>query len=304
MNVWDDSDAPYPRWRAVAWCLGVKAKEAMLGRCCMILSLGVILGFGGCSDKQRSAERPGIGVTTTWLASAVRDIAGRDVDVVCLLPPGDCPGHFDVSPGMVKRLSRCEVLFRFDFQRGVDETLSGLTSRGLRVVEISGTDGLCVPVVYLEACRQIAEVVRTTSEVPAEKLADRLSAVESRLSSLMSRIAKMTEDARVRGEKVICSEHQEQFCKWLGLDVVATFPRAENMSSSFVQQLIAAAEESNVRIVIANLQEGRKAADSIAQRLGASVVVFSNFPAMDSDQAQFEALVLDNVQSLIKGVSR
>lgn len=275
----------------------------MRSRCWSILILAILLNYVGCSSKQRSREKPSIGVTTSWLEAAVRDVAGQDVDVVCLLPPGDCPGHFDLSPGMVRRLSRCEILFRFGFQSGVDEKLSGLTSRGLRIVEVVRTDGLCIPDVYLDACGQIADVLGGTSAA-AEELRDRLSTVESRLSGLSASVHRKIEDAGLRGEKVLCSDRQEQFCRWLGLDVAATFPRADDMSSSSLQELLSTAQKSNVRAVIANLQEGRKAADSIAQRLDATVIVFSNFPSKEAAQAGFEELLLDNVRSLIEGTRR
>jgi ABC-type Zn uptake system ZnuABC Zn-binding protein ZnuA len=268
------------------------------------LSVAFLLALGGCAGKRRSPEEPRIGVTTSWLEAAVRDVAGQDVDVVSLLPPGDCPGHFDLSPEMVRRLSRCEVLFRFEFQRGVDEKLSGLTSRGLRIVEVARTDGLCVPEVYLDACRQIADGLQGTSAAPAEGLTERLAAVESRLSKLSASVQKEVEDAGLRGRKILCSDHQERFCRWLGLDVAATFPRADDMSSSSLHELISTAQKSNVRAVIANLQEGRQAADSIAQRLDVPVIVFSNFPSKEAAQAGFEELLLDNVRSLIEGRRR
>ena len=132
----------------------------------------------------------------------------------------------------------------------------------------------------------------------------RLIAVEKRLADLSAEVRAKIADAGLRGEKVICSEHQSSFCRWLGLEIVAEFSRAENMTSSAVQQVIAAGERSDAGMVIANLQEGRQAADSIANRLRAAVIVFSNFPSMDSAQQQFDDLVLSNVESLVRGAKR
>lgn len=73
------------------------------------------------------------------------------------------------------------------------------------------------------------------------------------------------------------------------------------MTSSSLEKLIRVAERSDTRLIVANLQEGRRAADSIANRVGATVIVFSNFPSMERGQRQFDDLVLRNVSSLIQG---
>ena len=267
----------------------------------MTLIVLAILGIAGCSDKPTGVEAPRVGVTTTWLQCAVRDIAGEQFEILCLLPPGDCPGHFDVSPGTIRRLSRCPLLFRFDFQRGVDNKLSGMTSRGLRIVEVNGTRGLCVPDSYLEACRRVAEALAKRYPASAERFRSRLLAVEERVSSLAETAKTKVADGGFRGVKVIASGRQEMFCGWLGLDVVAALPRAENTTSSALEKLIALGEASGVRLIVSNLQEGRRAADSVAQRIEASVVVFSNFPSMDSGQQRFDDLLLNNLASLIQG---
>jgi hypothetical protein len=56
-----------------------------------------------------------------------------------------------------------------------------------------------------------------------------------------------------------------------------------------------------VQWIVANLPEGRQAADALADRFAAKVVVFGNFPdgqGLDS----FDRLVRDNVTLLVKAV--
>lgn len=267
-------------------------------------ALGLLLGLlwvSGCSERHRSTSKPRVGVTTSWLECAVKDIAGFRVGTVRLLPPGDCPGHFDLSPGTMSLLSRCSLLFRFDFQEGLDSKLSPLASKGLRTVSVATPGGLCVPDSYLEACRQVERALAEAYPDSAEEFRFRLKGVEARLSGLSAALREKVASSGLLGEKVVCSEHQSSLCRWLGLNVVAEFSRAENMTSSALQEVIAAAERSGVRLVIGNLQEGRQAADSIARRLGATVVVFSNFPSMGPEQRGFDDLVLSNVESLIRG---
>jgi zinc transport system substrate-binding protein len=267
----------------------------------ILLFIPVLLNMHGCSSKPAVTEKPRIAVTTSWLECAVRDIAGQDFTVLRLLPPGDCPGHFDVSPGTIRNLSRCPLLLRFDFQEGLDTKLSGLTSRGLKIVEIQNADGLCVPETYLNACRQVAGVLQKRYPVSAENFISRLAVSEGRLSQLSTTVQKKISEVRLQGTRVVASERQQTFCRWLGLDVVCTFPRADDMTPSSLEKLIAVAETSGARLIVANLQEGRQAADAIAQRLDARVVVFSNFPSMEHGQQRYDDLVLSNVGCLVKG---
>lgn len=267
----------------------------------MLLLLPAFFSLSGCSKAPRSQKKPPIAVTTSWLDCAVRDIAGERFETVRLLPPGDCPGHFDLAPGTLSRLSRCSLLFRFDFQEGLDSRLSGLASRGLRIVSVTVPEGLCVPENYVEGCRQVKAAIEEMYPSSAEQFGPRIAEVERRLSDLSAMVRRRIAGAGLRGKKVVSSDHQSSFCRWLGLEVVTEFSRAENMTTSAVQQVIVAAERSGAGLVIANLQEGRQAADSIAQRLAAKVIVFSNFPSMDSDQRRFDDLVVSNLRSLIRG---
>jgi zinc transport system substrate-binding protein len=267
----------------------------------VLLLLPSLFSLSGCSKPPPSPKKPPVAVTTSWLDCAVRDIAGERFETVRLLPPGDCPGHFDLAPGTLSRLSRCSLLFRFDFQEGLDSRLSGLASKGMRIVSVAVRPGLCVPNNYLEGCRQVKAALEGMYPSSAEQFVSRLAEVERRLSDLSATVRRRIAGAGLRGKKVVSSDHQSSFCRWLGLKVVAEFSRAENMTSSAVERVIAAAERSGARLIIANLQEGRQAADSIAQRLDARVVVFSNFPSMDSHQRRFDDLVVSNLRSLIRG---
>ena len=58
-------------------------------------------------------------------------------------------------------------------------------------------------------------------------------------------------------------------------------------------------QKSAVQWIIANLPEGRQAADALADRLAAQVVVFGNFPDGQGSDS-FDRLVRDNVTLLVK----
>ncbi len=56
-----------------------------------------------------------------------------------------------------------------------------------------------------------------------------------------------------------------------------------------------------VQLIIANRPEGRQAADALADRFGAQVIVFDNFPD-GHGRDSFDRLVRTNVEQLVKAV--
>jgi hypothetical protein len=101
---------------------------------------------------------------------------------------------------------------------------------------------------------------------------------------------------------VVCSAHQEAFCRWLGLAIPATFTGADSASIGEIQEAIRQGENAKVELVIANLPEGRRLADALGSRLGVGVIVFGNFPVVTDGRLSFDDLLTANVTQLVKAV--
>ena len=68
--------------------------------------VAVLLGCLAASDQRVSSAvpSPAIAASSSYLASAVRDVMGDDQSVLVLAEPGMCPGHFDLRPSQVRQL--------------------------------------------------------------------------------------------------------------------------------------------------------------------------------------------------------
>ena len=260
----------------------------------VLLAAGLLCGCGGSADD----GRPALGVTTSYIECAVRDLAGETIRTVRLLPPGTCPGHFDVTPGMVRDLRRCAALLRFDFQAGLDERLSRLTASGMRIIAVPAGEGLCVPETYAATCRAVCAALAECVPTCADAFGERLKQVEARMARLDGELRAKVATAGLEGAPVVTSGHQAAFCEALGLRVIATYTGGDEQSLARLAALIEQGEQAGVRFVIANEQEGPQLADPLAQRLGARPVVFSNFPSMSGEQDTFDELVEANLRAL------
>ena len=270
--------------------------------------LGYILAFSaacgflvtGCKNKANEKNLAEIAVTNSYLGCAVLDLCGDDAEVLCLAPPGMCPGHFDISPSQVKQLCNCSVLLLFDFQKQIAETLSRVKERGLKTAFVEESGGLCVPETYLEVCRNVSDILSAEYPERNTQYRQRLQVIENDLKQLRQELLEKTRQAGVSSAKVLASNHQADFANWLGLETIATFVGSDMETVTGIDNCIKKAEGQDVRFVIANKQEGTALAKSLSERLGAKAVVFSNFPELGREARGFNNLLRANVDSLIQ----
>jgi ABC-type Zn uptake system ZnuABC Zn-binding protein ZnuA len=159
------------------------------------------------------------------------------------------------------------------------------------------------PKTYLDACRQVASHLTALGILARADAGARLKAIETRLEVLTRNATNRIAQARLCSTPVLVSLHQRDFCEWLGLRVVATFRPADTAAVSEIDEAIQAGMRASVKLVIANRPEGRRTADALAERLGARVVVFENFPALRDGRVSFDEMVMGNVELLSRAAS-
>jgi len=71
---------------------------------CLIFAFVLLIPFhNGIARAESKQQKSTIVVTTSMLACAAQVLLQENqaIEVVRLTPPGSCPGHFDLSPGML-----------------------------------------------------------------------------------------------------------------------------------------------------------------------------------------------------------
>ena len=257
----------------------------------------------GCHRSEEEARGPKIATTTSYLEGAARDLLGENLSVVRLAEPGTCPGHFDIRPSQVAELRQCRALLRFDFQKSLDAKLAGANTNQLRVAQVVLNGGMCRPDSYLLACRQIADHLVALDLFSRTNADTRLQAIAARLDALSQDVTNRVGRTSLTGSPVIASGHQRDFCEWLGLKVVTAFRPADTANISEIEEAINAGKLAQIKLVIANLPEGRRTADALAERLKARVVVFENFPGLRNGRVSFDAMLQANLGALLQAAA-
>ena len=254
----------------------------------------------GCENKSGGEKHAEIAVSNSYLGCVVSDLCGDDTEILCLAPPGMCPGHFDISPSQVKQLCDCRLLLLFDFQKQILNTLSRVKERGLKTATVGEPGGLCVPDIYLAICREVSGVLSAEYLERKVHFQQRLQVIETELKHLQQELFEKMQRAGVPSAKAVASDHQADFTNWLGLETIATFIGSDIETVAGIDQCIKKAEGQDVRFVVANKQEGTALAEALAERLGARSVVFSNFPELRRGANGFNRLLQANVDALIQ----
>ena len=67
-------------------------------------------------------KRPAVTATTTMIGSMLDLLSGGELEIRVLIPPGSCPGHFDLKPADAVHLSQADLVIRHDFQAYLDRS--------------------------------------------------------------------------------------------------------------------------------------------------------------------------------------
>lgn len=260
--------------------------------------------FSGCKNKGYEQESE-ITVANSYLHAVVKDLCGDSQEIFSLVPPGMCPGHFDISPSKVNQLCSCEILFVFDFQQNIENAIPRIKDQGLEVCKIKPSPGLCIPETYLAITKQIAEALSKKYPEKQKYYLVRLTEIEKRLENLTKKIDEKMKKSELENINVVASQHQTEFAKWLGLNPVSTFAGRDMVTPAKINRNLKEANQNQIGFIIANKQEGTKLAHSLAEHLKVKLVVFSNFPLSNQQNdmpAGFDGLVCENVNNLLEAM--
>ena len=244
---------------------------------------------------------------SSFITNIIQDVADDKVEARTLIPPGVCPGHYDVKPGDIVALANSKALFIHDYQENF-ENITGLIEAAenpaliIKVIDIMGN--WMTPPVQVEAVDKIAQALGEIDQENAayyqEKAAERAQAILAKGEEVKDRLL----EAGVEQVKVICADMQKGFVEWAGFDVVAIYGRPEDLSVAQVEELIVEAKEAGVALVIDNLQSGATAAsETMAQDIGAIQVTISNFPGGFENTETWEKTIDKNVDLLLEALN-
>ncbi|MCX8118447.1 MAG: zinc ABC transporter substrate-binding protein [Desulfobacterota bacterium] len=212
--------------------------------------------------------------------------------VEAILPPDQCPGHYDMKLSDIEKIGKADLLISFKGMSFFHKVSSG--KRAQLWVETGGRNWM-VPDAYLFGLEVLAEGLVAHFPEDREEILKRKGEVILRVKEVSRALTEKMKTAGVAGKAMIASSMQKGFLEWMGFRVVGEYGRPESISAREVIRLSKIGREQKAVAVVDNLQSGPEAGKGIAEALGVPHVVLTNFPS----EKGYLATLQENVEILL-----
>jgi zinc transport system substrate-binding protein len=268
----------------------------------LVLSLAAGVLFGGCAAEDSSKIKV---VTSTSLIARIAERVGGDlVNVTNIIPPAQCPGHFDIKPGDVQELADAQLFLIHNWQgeKFSEELIASANNENLIKVMIEVPGNWMTPAVQREAADKIAAAltqIDPDNSAYYQNAADEYKAVvTAKESEITDRLGQVDMSAI----NVLCDEQQTGFVAWTGLNIITTYGRPETFTPQVIQDLVDQGEAGNVTLIIDNMQTGGESGKSLAEELGVTHIVLSNFPGGYENTDTWEQAIDKNIDLILDAI--
>jgi len=277
-------------------------KRKLVAGILAVLFLAILFTLLSCAQPSTD-----IMAGSSLIANIIQDVAGDKLETRTLIPPGVCPGHYDVEVSDIEALANSKALFIHDYQENfinITGAIEAAENPDLTVTVINVTGNWMVPTVQAEAVDKIAQALGEIDPENAAYYQERAADREQAILAKGEEVKNELESAGVDGVKVLCADMQLGFVQWAGFDVVATFGRPEDLSPADVTQLITEANQASVALVIDNLQSGSATLGAAMEPdIEAIPVTISNFPGGFENTETWEKAIDKNVDLLLEALN-
>jgi zinc transport system substrate-binding protein len=237
-----------------------------------------------CGERAAPGERPTVLVSVAPQAFFVERLAGDEVRVVVLIPPGASPHAFEPTVAQVQAFERASLHFAvghpgFGFEAAWVERLLDEHPDIRRASAAAGAELLpddphlwLSPRVARSMAAELEPALAAVLPRSAERIAERRRALESEIDALDAEIG--AELAPWRGRAfLVLHPAWAYFARDYGLEQLAIEPEGKEPSARALAQLIERAREARIRTVFVDPQSSRREAEVVAGELGARVEV-------------------------------
>ena len=270
----------------------------------LVLNLVIVSILGGCATAETSRLK--VVTSTSLLAQIVERVGGELVDVVNIIPPAQCPGHFDVKPSDIQKLADADIFLVHGWQGETftEEVIASANNPDLIVGVIVINGNWMAPPVQKEAVDVIVDALsRVDAENSAayqEVAAEYKGKIEAKGTAIEARLA----NKNLANVNIMCAEQLLGFVQWTGLNVVTFYGRPDSLTPQVVRELVDTGREAGVTLIIDNLQSGQDAGAGIAEELGCKRIILTNFPGGFEDTETWEKAIDRNIELIMEAISQ
>jgi len=267
----------------------------------IIAAVGLACLLGGC--RARPAEDGATGrriivASDTILSGMIASLMppGR-YSVEAILPPGQCPGHYDVKLTDIAKVKRAALTVSL---RDMPFMNKAVTDGGAHLLLDTGGRNWMTPDSYVYGLNIVAEGLAVHFPEERARIMARKERAALELNIRAGYLRERIRRSGTSGKAVLASSMQKETVEWMGFRVVGEYGRQEAMSAKDVAALLRIGRDRRAVMIVDNLQSGPDEGRGIAETLKVPHVVLTNFPSEKGYLATLE----ENVNAVLEAMQR
>lgn len=277
-----------------------KIGAARIRLCCTLFIFWILLGVSFSSDEASGPKKPVIVASTSMIASLVRDLAGDHFEILTLLPPNSCPGHFDLKPADVLRIRAAALIIVHHYQKDLQKVLRSQVRENGRWLILADSYTPTIPEDYLRMGQFLLEDLKRQFPAGGASFRKQWLQVEMDILQTADAFKKEFQKKKPLSFPLIVAYHQKDFIRSWGFDPIGVFDSPGGESMPQLKALIQKGEKAGAKAIIGNLQTGGKQAEMIAEKLKVPLIFLSNFPGGEPGTSTYKELLRSNCLKLLK----
>jgi zinc transport system substrate-binding protein len=253
-----------------------------------------------------------IGVILLTLAILLPGCSGGEassnlkVEVADIIPPAQCPGHFDVKPSDIQMLADANLFLMHGWQgeQFSQQLIQSANNPDLESIPLNIAGNWMTPAVQAQAVGNITSIL---SEIDPQNAGYYQSNADLELSNITAKaneLETMLAAGNLSQINVICDIQIVDLVQWAGFNVVTTYPSPDAITPKLLQGLIDQGKQAGVVLIIGNLQSGSSdMTATLADGIGAAQVTLSNFPGGFNNTDTWEKAIDQDVNLMLQAAA-
>lgn len=238
-------------------------------------------------------------VTTSLIGSVISDVGGKNVKLHVFTASSGCPGNFDCKPSDMTAVNSSKFIFYHGFESYIGKIVKGSSGKP-KVIVLAKDKNLLVPNNYIAAVKTVRDILIKFDPQNKKIYTENSNSAINKINRINKNIK--SKSGKLKGIKVICADANVEFVKYLGFDVVGTYPNPDSLSAKKWSDISKAAKNRRVKLTIDNFQTGQYVTSQLAKDVKAKHIVLSNFPGAYKNTATYEKCVMKNLDICLKAV--
>jgi len=265
----------------------------------------VAIAFLAVSTGYSSTSKEGNGKFTRVIVTSDTILSGMIASLLppngysteAILPPGQCPGHYDVKLSDIEKMKMADLVVSFKGMPFMNKAGPGGKSQFL--VD-AGARNWMAPDSYIYGLGVLAGALAKYFPEDKDEIMRRR---ENSIREVKTGANLLIEEIRRSGffgKPIIASSMQKEPLEWMGFLVVGEYGRQEAISARELVRLMEIGKVRKAILVVDNLQSGPDAGKGIAETLRIPHVILTNFPS----ERGYLATLEENINALLAAAKR